>query len=101
VKARRYVLLNRDGTIVVEWHYLSDPSQAELLPSVASGLRRMREQGLGLTVVTNQSAMGQGFNNMMQLDKIHQRMCEFLVKERILLNGIFFCPQVPEPSVLA
>ena len=29
---KRFVLLDRDGTINVERHYLSDPDQIELLP---------------------------------------------------------------------
>ena len=36
---RRFVVLDRDGTILVERHYLSEPSQVELITGAAEGLR--------------------------------------------------------------
>ena len=93
---RRFVVLDRDGTIIFERHYLSDPSEVQLLPDSAAGLRHMRELGLGLIVITNQSAIGRGIVNKAQLDLIHKRFCELLEQERVLLDGIYFCPHLPE-----
>jgi D-glycero-D-manno-heptose 1,7-bisphosphate phosphatase len=61
MKRRRFVVLDRDGTIIVERRYLSDPLEIEFLPGAVRGLRDMRALGLGLVVVTNQSAVGRGF----------------------------------------
>jgi D-glycero-D-manno-heptose 1,7-bisphosphate phosphatase len=96
MKARRFVLLDRDGTIIVERNYLSDPAEVELLPGAASGLRRMRDLGLGLVVITNQSAIGRGYIDKAGLDRIHERMCELLRIEGVSLDGIYFCPHLPE-----
>jgi D-glycero-D-manno-heptose 1,7-bisphosphate phosphatase len=93
---RRFVALDRDGTIIVERHYLSDPQRVELIPRVASGLRQLREMALGLVVVTNQSGVGRRFFNTTRLALIHQRLCELLAVEGIHLDGIYFCPHVPE-----
>jgi histidinol phosphatase-like enzyme len=49
---RRFVILDRDGTIIVDKHYLSDPDGVELLPGAADGLRRLQDLGLGLIVIT-------------------------------------------------
>ena len=57
MRPRRFVALDRDGTIIVEHHYLSDPLQVELLPGAANGLRQMAKMGYGLIVVTNQSGI--------------------------------------------
>ena len=48
---RRFVLLDRDGTVIVEKHYLADPKGVELIEGAAEGLRRLRELGLGLVVL--------------------------------------------------
>lgn len=95
---RRFVLLDRDGTVIVERHYLSDPAEVQLLPGTAVGLRKMREMGLGLAVITNQSAVGRGFIDERRLDQIHARMCELLQEESIFLDGIYFCPHLPEDN---
>ena len=96
MKQRRFVALDRDGTIIVERQYLSDPREVELIPGAASGLRQLSETGLGLVVVTNQSAIGRGFFDEKRLDLIHQRLCELLASEGVYLDGIYSCPHMPE-----
>jgi len=93
---RRFVALDRDGTIIVERNYLSDPAAVELLPGAAAGLRRMAEMGLGLIVVTNQSGIGRGMFDEKRLGEIHARMNELLAAERVRLDGIYYCPHRPE-----
>jgi D-glycero-D-manno-heptose 1,7-bisphosphate phosphatase len=92
---QRFVLLDRDGTIIQERHYLSDPDQVELLRGVASGLRQLRRMGFGLIVVTNQSGVGRGFFDTSQLALIHRRLYELLAQEGVHLNGIYYCPHTP------
>ena len=96
MKGRRCVVLDRDGTIIVERHYLSDPDQVELIPGAVEGLRRLREMGLGLAVVTNQSGVGRGLFDTTRLDLIHRRMSELLEAEGVSLDGIYYCPHTPE-----
>ena len=78
MKRRQFVILDRDGTIIVERHYLSDPRQIEILPGAVRGLRQLLAMGLGLIIVTNQSAVGRGFFDEAHLDLIHRRLCELL-----------------------
>jgi D-glycero-D-manno-heptose 1,7-bisphosphate phosphatase len=95
---RRYVILDRDGTIIKEHNHLTDKALVELIPGVASGLLQMRELGLGLVIVTNQSAIGRGILDYQRLDAIHARMKELLYQEGVTLDGIFFCPHTPEDN---
>lgn len=96
MSSRRFVMLDRDGTIIVERHYLSRPDQVELLPGSASGLRAMRNMGCGLLVLTNQSGIGRGYFDMEALKKVNGRMAELLAAEGVELDGIYFCPHTPE-----
>ncbi len=93
---RRFVALDRDGTVIAERHYLSDPEQVELLGGAAEGLRRMRGLGLGLVLVTNQSAVGRGYFDLARLDEIHRRLRELLAAEGVSLDGIYYCPHTPD-----
>jgi D-glycero-D-manno-heptose 1,7-bisphosphate phosphatase len=95
---KRFVALDRDGTIIKKYHYLSDPDLVELLPGAAAGLRRMRALGLGLIIVTNQSPIGRGYFNETRLEQIHQRLIELLSAEGVTLDGIYFCPHTPEDN---
>lgn len=95
---RRFAVLDRDGTIIVERGYLSTPEQIELIPGAASGLRRLSEKGLGLVVITNQSGIARGFFDQVRLESIHQRMRDLLTKDGVHLDGIYFCPHLPKDN---
>jgi len=93
---RPVVFLDRDGTINVDRHYLSDPGQMELLPGAAAGLRRMRGLGYALVVVTNQSGIARGLFDFARLEEIHARLTAILAAEGVVLDGIYVCPHGPE-----
>jgi D-glycero-D-manno-heptose 1,7-bisphosphate phosphatase len=96
VARRRFVLLDRDGTIIVERDHLSSLEQVELLPGAADGLRRLRQLGLGLIAVSNQSVIGRGLIDETQLDAIHRRLHELLKAEGVVLDAIYVCPHRPD-----
>lgn len=95
MSVRRFIMLDRDGTIIAERNYLSHPDQVELLPGSASGLRTMRDMGCGLLVLTNQSGIGRGYFDAGTLNKVHGRMEELLAAEGVELDGIYYCPHTP------
>lgn len=93
--SRRYVLLDRDGTVIAERHYLSRPEQLEFAPCAILGLRELVAMGLGLVVVTNQSGIGRGLFSLAELQQVHEKFKEMLAAEGIQLDGVYFCPHTP------
>jgi D-glycero-D-manno-heptose 1,7-bisphosphate phosphatase len=91
----KVVVLDRDGTIVVDRHYLSDPDALEFLPGAAAGLRKMSEMGFRLVVITNQSGLARGFFSLSRLQEIHDRLIQMMLSIGAPLAGIYFCPHVP------
>ena len=93
--ARRFVLLDRDGTINVERDYLSHPDQLALYPGVGAALRRLRDLGFGIAVVTNQSGVARGYFDLATLSRIHDRLAELLAAEGVGVDGVYLCPHGP------
>ena len=93
---RRFVLIDRDGTINVEKHYLSDPDQLELYPGVAAAIRRLNRLTLGVAVVTNQSGIARGYFDLARLDEIHTRLYALLEAEGAVIDGLYICPHGPD-----
>lgn len=93
---RRYVLLDRDGTLNVEKHYLSDPAELELMPGVAEGLKLLKKNGFGLVVISNQSGIGRGLLRRDEVEAIHTRLRQLLQTAGVAIDGIYYCPHSPE-----
>jgi D-glycero-D-manno-heptose 1,7-bisphosphate phosphatase len=94
---RRFALLDRDGTIIVERTYLDDPEQVELIPGAPAAIVRLREElGLGVVVVTNQAQVGRGLLRPERLREVHARLETLLAAEGAHLDGLFVCPHAPE-----
>jgi histidinol-phosphate phosphatase family protein len=87
----RVAFLDRDGTIMVDRDYLSDPAGVELLPGAAEGLRLLCDRGIRLVVVSNQSGVGSGRISPEQLAQVNARLTELLGAEGVLLNGTYCC----------
>ena len=92
---QRAILLDRDGTILVERHYLADPAGVELLPGAAAGLRRLARLG-PLVVVTNQSGLARGYFDRVTLEAIHAEMRRKLAAQGVELAAIEVCPHHPD-----
>lgn len=93
---RPAVFLDRDGTLIREVDYLTEPEQVELLPGVGAGLRLLAGAGHALVVVTNQSAVARGMISESRLAEIHARMRDLLAAEDVRLDHIAFCPHHPK-----
>lgn len=93
---KKYILLDRDGTIIVDKHYLSNPEEVELLPNAVEGLKRMQSLGFGLIILTNQSGIGRGYYNETDMHAVNQRMEKLLKDHGISITKIYFCPHTPE-----
>ncbi len=93
---RPFAVLDRDGTLIVERNYLSEPNEVELIPGTIEALRELSRLGFGLVVITNQSGIGRGYFDETQLAGIHDRLTDLLAGEGISLAGIYYCPHLPE-----
>ncbi len=92
----RVVILDRDGTIVIDRGYLDDPAGLEFLPGAAEGLRYLYERGFRLVVITNQSGIGRGRFSVERLQQIHDQFSEMVRSAGARIEAIYFCPHRPD-----
>ena len=90
------LVVDRDGTLIAEKHYLADPAGVELLPGVVAGLRAFVANGYDLAVVTNQSGVGRGYFDEAKLGAVHAELQRQLAEHGIQLRGIWYCPHHPD-----
>jgi D-glycero-D-manno-heptose 1,7-bisphosphate phosphatase len=95
---RPAVFLDRDGTILVEKNYLADPDEVELIPGAMDGLRRLRDAGFTLVVVTNQSGIARGLYDEADYHAVDARMRALLADADIAIAASYHCPHHPDFS---
>lgn len=91
-KLRPAAFIDRDGTLVEEVNFLSRVEDLRLFPFTSEAVRRLKESGFLIIVVTNQSGIGRAIYDEAAMHSIHDHM------QRQLGNAIdafFHCPHLP------
>jgi HAD superfamily hydrolase (TIGR01662 family) len=86
------VLLDRDGTLVVDVPYNGDPARVMPMPGAREAVQRLRAAGIGLGVVSNQSGIGRGLLGPEQVDAVNARIEALLGP----LGPWAICPHGPD-----
>jgi D-glycero-D-manno-heptose 1,7-bisphosphate phosphatase len=94
--ARRVVILDRDGTMVIDRGYLDDPAGLEFEPGAAEGLQWLYSHGYRLIVITNQSGIGRGLFTLDRLEAMNMRLNTMVEDVGARLEGIYYCPHAPD-----
>jgi D-glycero-D-manno-heptose 1,7-bisphosphate phosphatase len=109
---RKAVFLDRDGVInrkAPEGGYITAWEQVEFLPGVGEALRKLKQSGFLLIVVTNQSAVSRKKLSVEDLESIHRRMVQRLAEEGAGIDAVYYCPheqnancecRKPQPKML-
>ena len=92
---RPAAFLDRDGTIVREVDFLTDPEQLELLPGAARALRRLERAGYARVLITNQSGVARGYLSEARLHEVHRQLRRMLSEAGASLDAIYYCPHHP------
>lgn len=73
-RARTAVLFDRDDTLIEDVPYLADPDGVRPLAGAAESLQRLREAGVPVGVVSNQSGLARGRFTERQLAAVNARV---------------------------
>jgi D,D-heptose 1,7-bisphosphate phosphatase len=93
---RPAVFLDRDGTLIEERHYLSDPDGVVLLAGVGEALKALRDAGFALVLATNQSGLARGLLSEEDYRAVAGRVEDLLARAGVRLDGIWSCPHHPD-----
>lgn len=93
--ANRAIFLDRDGTLIRDVGYPSDPAAVELLPGATRALRELSRAGYLLVVVSNQSGVGRGIVTAREADAVHQRLVRELALVQVRLDAAYYCFHAP------
>ena len=90
------VFVDRDGTVIREKEYLSDPADVELLPGAAAGLRAFRDAGYPIVIVTNQSGIARGYYTEADYRAVEAEVERRLAELGVDVLAAYHCPHHPD-----
>jgi D-glycero-D-manno-heptose 1,7-bisphosphate phosphatase len=91
------VFLDRDGVLIEDRHYLFDPDGVALMPGARDLIGRLRQAGVKLFLVTNQSGVARGMFPIEAVAAVNSRMFAELGGGQF--SGVAICPHHPEGIV--
>ncbi len=95
-QSQKAVFLDRDGTLIVEKHFLKDPADVAFESGVVEGLKQLKKCGFLLILVTNQSGIGRGLLTVSDFDAVQSRLTHLLAEEGLVLDAVYMCPHHPD-----
>jgi D-glycero-D-manno-heptose 1,7-bisphosphate phosphatase len=91
------VFLDRDGTLIHDADYCSDPKQVRVFEGAPEALGRLKRRGYKIIVITNQSGIGRGFFTLAQYRAVEAEVLRQIGSN--VIDATYFCPDVPgQPS---
>lgn len=96
MNGRVLLLLDRDGTLMVDVGYPNDPAQVQLLPGAAEAIRELVRVGFVPAVISNQSGLARGWITPSQAERVHDRFVEMFEAASGVHLRCYYCPHGPD-----
>ena len=97
----RGVLLDRDGTIIVDSGYVGAVEDVVFIDGAIEAIARLNAAGLPVAVVTNQAGVARGMYELDDVDLVHKHMVAEMARLGAHVDAWFFCPYHPDGVVSA
>jgi len=96
------VFLDRDGVLVEDVHLLSKPADIRVPDAVPAALVQLRDAGVLLFVVSNQTVVARGILAESAMKSLHREI-EVVLQDTgaPALDGFYYCPHHPQATVTA
>jgi D-glycero-D-manno-heptose 1,7-bisphosphate phosphatase len=93
-EGQKAIFLDRDGTLMKDVGYCSNPDDVELLEDVGKLLPKLKEAGFRLIIVTNQSGIGRGYFTEKDFWSVQRELEKRLGPG--VIDATYFCADTPQ-----
>jgi histidinol-phosphate phosphatase family protein len=99
--ARPGILLDRDGTIIVDHGYVGSVDRVEFIDGAPEAIASFNAAGVPVAVVTNQSGVARGLYGLDDVDRVHAHIVRQLARYGARIDLFAYCPYHPDGVVQA
>jgi D,D-heptose 1,7-bisphosphate phosphatase len=98
---RAGILLDRDGTIIVDHGYVGSVDRVEFIDGAPQAVASFNRAGIPVAVVTNQAGVARGLYGIDDVARVHRYIAERLAEHGARVDLFVYCPYHPEGVVEA
>lgn len=98
---RAGILLDRDGTIIVDHGYVGSVDRVEFIKGAPDAIARFNRAGIPVAVVTNQAGVARGFYEVGDVARVHRYIAKHLAEHGAYIDLFVYCPYHPAGVVEA
>ena len=95
------ILLDRDGTIIMDHGYVGSVDRVEFIDGAAEAIASFNEAGVPVAVVTNQSGVARGLYGLDDVARVHAYITGHLAGYGARIDLFAYCPYHPDGVVEA
>ena len=95
------VLLDRDGTIIVDHGYVGSIDRVEFIEGSPEAVAMFNRANIPVAVVTNQAGVARGFYGLDDVARVHRYIAECLAEYEAHIDLFLYCPYHPDGVVEA
>jgi len=93
-----FVIFDRDGTLIDSVPYLNDERKIIFKPDIVRALLNLKLNNYKFGIITNQSGIARGYFDLLRVEKIHERIINYLKGFHIEITFIYICPHHPDEN---
>lgn len=101
LRARPGILLDRDGTIIVDHGYVGSIDRVEFIEGAPEAIARFNQANIPVAVVTNQAGVARGLYGIDDVDRLHRHIAKHLSAYGAHIDLFVYCPYHPAGLVEA
>jgi D,D-heptose 1,7-bisphosphate phosphatase len=94
--SRPGILLDRDGTIIVDHGYVGSVDRVEFIDGAPEAIAQFNTAGIPVAVVTNQAGVARGLYGIDDVRRVHRFIADYLVERGAHIDLFLYCPYHPE-----
>lgn len=98
-RPRPGILLDRDGTIIIDHGYVGSVDQVEFIDGSAAAIAAFNRASIPVAVVTNQAGVARGRYGLDDVSLVHEFIASQLAAEGAHIDMFLFCPYHPDGVV--
>jgi D-sedoheptulose 7-phosphate isomerase/D-glycero-D-manno-heptose 1,7-bisphosphate phosphatase len=100
-RRRPGILLDRDGTIIVDYGYVGSIERVEFIDGAIEAIARFNQANIPVAILTNQAGVARGLYGIDDVARVHRYIAERLAECGARIDLFLYCPYHPEGVVEA